>query len=40
MNKVVGWKSKIELSWEDGTTEIIEDRDFFAVFFIFMLDKY
>tara|TARA_A100001515_G_scaffold94893_1_gene75994 strand:+ start:63 stop:236 length:174 start_codon:yes stop_codon:yes gene_type:complete len=28
MNKVVGWKSKIELSWEDGTTEIIEDHDF------------
>ena len=28
MNKVVGWKSKIELSWEDGTTEIMEDHDF------------
>jgi hypothetical protein len=25
MSKVVGWKAKIELSWEDGTTEIIED---------------
>ena len=28
MNKVVGWKAKIELSWEDGTTEIIKDHDF------------
>ena len=28
MNKVVGWKAKIELSREDGTTEIIEDHDF------------
>jgi hypothetical protein len=28
MSKVVGWKAKIELSWEDGTTEIIKDYDF------------
>jgi hypothetical protein len=28
MSKVISWKAKIELSWQDGKTEIIEDHDF------------
>ena len=28
MKKVVGWKATIELSWEDGTIEKLEDHDF------------
>ena len=28
MNKVVGWKAKLELSWDDGTIEKLEDHDF------------
>lgn len=28
MNKVVGWKASIELKWEDGTIEKLEDHDF------------
>ena len=28
MKKVIGWKATIELSWEDGTTEKLEDHDF------------
>jgi hypothetical protein len=28
MNKVVGWKATLELSWEDGTIEKISDYDF------------
>ena len=28
MNKVVGWKATLELSWEDGTVEKLEDHDF------------
>ena len=28
MNKVIGWKATIELKWEDGTVEKLEDHDF------------
>jgi len=28
MNKVIGWKATLELSWDDGTTEKINDYDF------------
>ena len=28
MNKVVGWKGTLELSWDDGTIEKISDYDF------------
>ena len=28
MNKVIGWKATIELKWEDGTIEKLEDHDF------------
>ena len=28
MNKVVGWKATLELSWDDGTIEKISDYDF------------
>lgn len=28
MNKVIGWKASIELKWEDGTIEVIDDHDF------------
>lgn len=28
VNKVVGWKATLELSWADGTTEKISDYDF------------
>ena len=28
MNKVVGWKTTLELSWDDGTIEKLKDCDF------------
>ena len=28
MNKVIGWKATLELSWDDGTIEKISDYDF------------
>ena len=28
MSKVVGWKATLELKWEDGTIEKLEDHDF------------
>ena len=28
MNKVVGWKAKLELEFADGTIEKLEDHDF------------
>ena len=28
MKKVVGWKATLELSWDDGTIEKLEDHDF------------
>jgi len=28
MSKVIGWKATIELKWEDGTVEKLEDHDF------------
>jgi hypothetical protein len=28
MNKVIGWKATLELKWEDGTIEKLEDHDF------------
>jgi len=28
MNKVVGWKAKLELEFADGTIEKLEDYDF------------
>ena len=27
MKKVVGWKATLELSWDDGTIEKLEDHD-------------
>ena len=28
MKKVVGWKATLELSWDDGKIEKLEDHDF------------
>ena len=28
MSKVIGWKATLELKWEDGTIEKLEDHDF------------